>query len=253
MRTMLAAGPPCVPQPADGLHLRLGTPELVQPDAGGLAGPCRASSPATSPAEPLVRLDVGRLPRLGHAGPAAGRGHDGAMRRGSRHRARVTPDCGSTRPGCGCSPTPGCPPAGRSWARGSRSPTTRTCAARCWTTSTWSWSRTSTSTTWTSTSWRGLPRDVPVVVPRYPRRSCERRLARRPDAGTWSSSTPGSGYPLGDRGDWLTVIPEQCPMSHDAAVLFSVGGHTRAAHQRRPDLAGPGPSGHGPRSAARST
>jgi len=68
-----------------------------------------------------------------------------------------------------------------------------------------------------------LPAHVPVVVPRYPSTILQRRLR---DAGrtrvvvldAWQR------YPLGARGDWLTVIPEQCPMSHDAAVLVSVGG-----------------------------
>jgi UDP-MurNAc hydroxylase len=68
-----------------------------------------------------------------------------------------------------------------------------------------------------------LPADVPVVVPRYPSTIMQRRLR---DAGRRRVVVlePWQRYPLGDRGDWLTVIPEQCPMSHDAAVLFSVGG-----------------------------
>jgi UDP-MurNAc hydroxylase len=68
-----------------------------------------------------------------------------------------------------------------------------------------------------------LPPDVPIVVPRYPSTIMQRRLQaagrrRVVVLDAWQR------YPLGDRGDWLTVIPEQCPMSHDAAVLFSVGG-----------------------------
>ncbi len=68
-----------------------------------------------------------------------------------------------------------------------------------------------------------LPPDVPIVVPRYPSTIMQRRLRaagrrRVVVLDAWQR------YPLGDRGDWLTVIPEQCPMSHDAAVLFSVGG-----------------------------
>ena len=64
---------------------------------------------------------------------------------------------------------------------------------------------------------------VPVVVPRYPSTIMERRL-RAAGRGTWSVLDAWQRYPLGDRGDWLTVIPEQCPMSHDSGVLSSVGG-----------------------------
>jgi len=70
----------------------------------------------------------------------------------------------------------------------------------------------------------GLPDEVPVVIPRYPSTILERRL--------WAGGRhvvvldAWDRYPLGDRGDWVTVIPEQCPMTHDAAVLFHVGGHT---------------------------
>jgi L-ascorbate metabolism protein UlaG (beta-lactamase superfamily)/nitrite reductase/ring-hydroxylating ferredoxin subunit len=69
-----------------------------------------------------------------------------------------------------------------------------------------------------------LPAAVPVIVPRYPSTILERRLCgsgrRVVVVDAWER------YPLGDRGDWLTVIPEQCPMTHDAAVLFHVGGRT---------------------------
>ncbi len=71
----------------------------------------------------------------------------------------------------------------------------------------------------------GLPLTVPVVVPRYPSTIMQRRLAaagrrRVVVLDAWHR------YPLGTRGDWLTVIPEQCPMSHDAAVLVSVAGRS---------------------------
>ena len=70
-----------------------------------------------------------------------------------------------------------------------------------------------------------LPADVPVVIPRYPSTILERRIraaGRRHVVvlDAWAR------YPLGSRGDWLTVIPEQCPMTHDAAFLFHVGGRT---------------------------
>ncbi|HZX05375.1 MBL fold metallo-hydrolase [Kribbella sp.] len=67
----------------------------------------------------------------------------------------------------------------------------------------------------------GLPDTVPVVVPRYPSTIMQRRLkaigrTRIVVLDAWER------YPLNAR-DWLTVIPEQCPMSHDAAVLLKVG------------------------------
>ncbi|MGH3444800.1 MAG: MBL fold metallo-hydrolase [Nocardioidaceae bacterium] len=69
----------------------------------------------------------------------------------------------------------------------------------------------------------GLPAHVPVVVPRYPSTIMQRRLrfiGRRNVVvlDAWQR------YPLG-AGSWLTVIPEQCPMSHDAAVLVLAAGH----------------------------
>lgn len=68
-----------------------------------------------------------------------------------------------------------------------------------------------------------LPPDIPVVVPRYPSTILERRLRaigrdRLVVLDAWER------YPLGGDGDWMTVIPEVCPMTHDAAVLFYVGG-----------------------------
>ena len=62
------------------------------------------------------------------------------------------------------------------------------------------------------------------MVPRYPSTIIERRLAA---AGrehvivldAWERLRFG-------RDGWLTVIPEQCPMSHDAAVLVSVDGYS---------------------------
>jgi len=69
----------------------------------------------------------------------------------------------------------------------------------------------------------GLAPEVPVVVPRYPSTILPRRLAaigrRTVVLDAWQR------YPLGG-DDWLTVIPEQCPMSHDAAVLFSLAGRS---------------------------
>ncbi|MCW2847079.1 MAG: Rieske (2Fe-2S) domain protein [Marmoricola sp.] len=71
----------------------------------------------------------------------------------------------------------------------------------------------------------GLPAHVPVVVPRYPSTIIERRL-RAAGHHNVVVLDPWERYPLGDAGDWLCVIPEQCPMSHDAAVLFSLAGRS---------------------------
>lgn len=71
----------------------------------------------------------------------------------------------------------------------------------------------------------GLPAHVPIVVPRYPSTIIERRLraigrTRIVVLDAWQR------YPLGSEDDWLTVIPEQCPMSHDSAVLIKVSGRS---------------------------
>jgi L-ascorbate metabolism protein UlaG (beta-lactamase superfamily)/nitrite reductase/ring-hydroxylating ferredoxin subunit len=72
----------------------------------------------------------------------------------------------------------------------------------------------------------GLPAEIPVVIPRYPSTIMQRRLraigrTRVVVLDAWQR------YPLGDGPDnWLTVIPEQCPMSHDSAVLIKVAGRS---------------------------
>ncbi|MDX6280682.1 MAG: UDP-MurNAc hydroxylase [Kribbellaceae bacterium] len=70
----------------------------------------------------------------------------------------------------------------------------------------------------------GLPPEVPVVIPRYPSTIMQRRLraigrTRVVVLDAWQR------YSLGG-DDWLTVIPEQCPMSHDSAVLIKVAGRS---------------------------
>ena len=77
---------------------------------------------------------------------------------------------------------------------------------------------------------QGLPEHVPVIVPRYPSTILERRLralGRRNVVvlDAWERYRLGAGHP-GSEDDWLTVIPEQCPMSHDAAVLIKVAGQS---------------------------
>ncbi|HET7386459.1 MAG TPA: MBL fold metallo-hydrolase [Nocardioidaceae bacterium] len=72
----------------------------------------------------------------------------------------------------------------------------------------------------------GLPAHVPIVVPRYPSPILERRL-RAAGRDRVVALDAWERYPLGNGGDdWLTVIPEQCPMRHDAGVLIHVGGHS---------------------------
>ena len=69
-----------------------------------------------------------------------------------------------------------------------------------------------------------LPAQVPIVVPRYPSTIIERRLAA---AGRRNVIVLDAWERLRfGRDGWLTVIPEQCPMSHDAAVLVSVDGYS---------------------------
>ena len=86
-----------------------------------------------------------------------------------------------------------------------------------------------------------LPETVPVVVPRYPSTIMERRLraigrTRIVVLDAWQR------YALNDH-DWLTVIPEQCPMSPRFRRTVHDLRPQRDAHQRRPDLARPGSPG----------
>jgi L-ascorbate metabolism protein UlaG (beta-lactamase superfamily)/nitrite reductase/ring-hydroxylating ferredoxin subunit len=72
----------------------------------------------------------------------------------------------------------------------------------------------------------GLREEVPIVVPRYPSTIIERRL-RSAGRNRVVVLDAWQHYPLSADGrDWLTVIPEQCPMSHDAAVLVEVAGRS---------------------------
>jgi len=62
-----------------------------------------------------------------------------------------------------------------------------------------------------------------VLIPRYPAPGFRDRLAAGGvvnvrEVPAWSR------FRLNDRGDWLTFIPEQSPMCHDAAVLVCAGG-----------------------------
>ncbi|NUR59817.1 MAG: MBL fold metallo-hydrolase [Catenulispora sp.] len=69
----------------------------------------------------------------------------------------------------------------------------------------------------------GLPDGVRVVIPRYPASTCRDRLTAAGvrhvvEVEAWRR------LPLNTRGDWLTVIPEQSPMCHDAAFLVVTDG-----------------------------
>jgi UDP-MurNAc hydroxylase len=68
-----------------------------------------------------------------------------------------------------------------------------------------------------------MPDNVRVVIPKYPAATCHNRLAAAGvkhiiEVEAWQR------LPLNTRGDWLTVIPEQSPMCHDAAFLIWADG-----------------------------
>ncbi|NUP50943.1 MAG: MBL fold metallo-hydrolase [Catenulispora sp.] len=68
-----------------------------------------------------------------------------------------------------------------------------------------------------------LPAGVRVVIPKYPAPTCRNRLTAAGvrhviELEAWRR------LPLNTRGDWLTVIPEQSPMCHDAAFLIVADG-----------------------------
>jgi UDP-MurNAc hydroxylase len=68
-----------------------------------------------------------------------------------------------------------------------------------------------------------LPEHVRVVVPRYPSPILRTRLQSAGvrhviELDAWERLT------LNTRGDWMTVIPEQSPMCHDAAIMVVAAG-----------------------------
>jgi nitrite reductase/ring-hydroxylating ferredoxin subunit len=68
-----------------------------------------------------------------------------------------------------------------------------------------------------------LPEHVRVVVPRYPSPILRSRLQAAGvrhvvELDAWER------LPLNTRGDWMTVIPEQSPMCHDAAIMVVAAG-----------------------------
>jgi L-ascorbate metabolism protein UlaG (beta-lactamase superfamily)/nitrite reductase/ring-hydroxylating ferredoxin subunit len=72
---------------------------------------------------------------------------------------------------------------------------------------------------------RRLPPAARVVINRYPSRNLHRRLL---EAGITNvvEVDPWRRFPLNTGGDWLTFIPEQSPMCHDAGVLVHAAGVT---------------------------
>lgn len=69
----------------------------------------------------------------------------------------------------------------------------------------------------------GLRDDVQVVIPAYPSSVLRDRLSA---AGVKNivELEAWQRLPLNARGDWLTAIPEQSPMSHRAAILVVANG-----------------------------
>jgi L-ascorbate metabolism protein UlaG (beta-lactamase superfamily)/nitrite reductase/ring-hydroxylating ferredoxin subunit len=68
-----------------------------------------------------------------------------------------------------------------------------------------------------------LPGRTRVLIPRYPSKNFLRRL-RDAGIGNVIEVSAWQRFPLNTAGDWLTFIPEQSPMCHDAGVLVCAGG-----------------------------
>ena len=68
-----------------------------------------------------------------------------------------------------------------------------------------------------------LPERTRVLIPQYPAKNFLRRLQ---DGGVRNviEVAAWQRFPLNTAGDWLTFIPEQSPMCHDAGVLVRAGG-----------------------------
>jgi UDP-MurNAc hydroxylase len=70
---------------------------------------------------------------------------------------------------------------------------------------------------------RNLPPSATVLIPQYPSPNFRDRLAAAGMASVVEVAA-WHKFRLNDAGDWLTFIPEQSPMCHDAAVLVCAGG-----------------------------
>ncbi len=73
---------------------------------------------------------------------------------------------------------------------------------------------------------RQLSPSVRIVIPRYPSREMRNRLAGAGISNVVIELDAWQRLALNDRGAWVTVIPEQSPMCHDAAILVHTGTHT---------------------------
>ncbi len=71
---------------------------------------------------------------------------------------------------------------------------------------------------------RRLPEGTRVLIPRYPSPSVRNRLLAN-GISNIIELAPWKPFPLDTRGSWITAIPEQSPMCHDAAFLIVADGH----------------------------
>src|SRR3954470_12346930 len=69
-----------------------------------------------------------------------------------------------------------------------------------------------------------LPERTRVLIPRYPSPAFRDRL-REGGVRRVIELTPWEPFPLDTAGSWITAIPEQSPMCHDAAFLVVADGH----------------------------
>ncbi len=72
---------------------------------------------------------------------------------------------------------------------------------------------------------RSLPERVRIVIPRYPAPEMYNRIREAGIRNVVIELESWERLSLNDRGDWATVIQEQSPMCHDAAVLVYADGH----------------------------
>jgi L-ascorbate metabolism protein UlaG (beta-lactamase superfamily) len=72
---------------------------------------------------------------------------------------------------------------------------------------------------------RSLPERVRIVIPRYPAPEMYNRIREAGIRNVVIELESWERLSLNDRGDWVTVIQEQSPMCHDAAVLVYADGH----------------------------
>ena len=70
-----------------------------------------------------------------------------------------------------------------------------------------------------------LPQRARVLIPRYPSSAFRDRLRAGGVRGIVELE-PWQQFPLDTQGSWITAIPEQSPMCHDAAFLIVADGHS---------------------------